>query len=136
MRSVIDNGSLAVANLARRLDTLSDRAQELEVQNRTLEEQVVHLADYDELRDEHARLGAQMDAWIAHAAEQKLQIEQLRSELEAATARADELGTAAETLRAGAEATQRQYDALRSSRSYRLTEPLRRLRAAFGGDKG
>lgn len=137
MQSVIDNGSQAVTDMAHRLDALSDRVQELEVRNRILEDQiVVHLADYDELREEHERVGAQMDAWIAHAAELNDQIRQLRGELEAATARADELGTVAETLRAGAEATQRQYDALRSSRSYRLTEPFRRLRAALRGGRG
>ena len=127
MQSVIDNGSVAVANMANRVDALADRVHELEARNRVLEDQVVHLADYDELREEHARVGAQMDAWIRHAAELNEQIEQLTDELEAATARADELGAAAH-------ATQLRYDALRSSRSYRLTEPLRRLRAALGRD--
>jgi len=125
MQSVIDNGSQAVASMGNRLDALSDRVHELEVRNSILEAQVVHVADYDELQEEHTRVGAQMETWIAHAAELNEQIGQLTDELAAATARADELGAAAD-------AAQRRYDALRSSRSYRLTEPLRRLRRMVG----
>ena len=137
MQSVIDNGSVAVTNMSSRLDALADRVHELESRNRILEDQVVHLADYDELREEHARVGAQMAAWILHVAELNERIGQLTDELEAAKARADELGAAAaraDELGAAAHAAQNRYDAIRNSRSYRLTEPLRRLRAALRGD--
>ena len=95
MQSVIDNGSLAIANMANRLDVLADRVQELEVRNRILEDQVVQLADYDELREEQARVGAQMEAWIQHVVELNEQIGRaeradradFNEELEAATAR-------------------------------------------------
>ncbi len=128
MRSVIDDGSVAVVNMANRLDALADRVYQLEARNRVLEDQVVDLAGYDELREEHARVGEQMEAWIRHAADLSGQIEQLTDDLEAARARADELGAAAHAI-------QGRYDALRSSRSYRLTAPLRRLRAALRGDR-
>ncbi len=135
MQSVIDNGSQAVVDMARRLDTLSDRVRELEVRNRILEEQVVQLEGYDELQEEHARVGQQMAAWIAHADELNDQVRQLQGELEAETARADELGTAVHSLAQALEDSEGRYDAIRSSRSYRLTEPFRRLRAALRGDE-
>ena len=128
MKSVIDNGSHAVADMANRVDTLADRVQELEVRNRILEDQVVHLADYDELREKHARVGAQLDGWIAHAAELNAQIGQLTDELEAATARADELGASAHALGAALEDSERRYDAhpeLQFFQSHQASSSLR-----------
>ncbi|HLN06781.1 MAG TPA: methyltransferase domain-containing protein [Acidimicrobiales bacterium] len=133
MKSVLDNGSQAVVDMAHRLDQVSDRAHELEVRNRILEEQVLHLADYAELREEHARVGEQLEAWIAHAGELTQWMEQLRGERDAATARAVELATATDALRADLEATQQQLEAIRSSRSYALMQPVRRLRAILRG---
>ena len=74
MKSVIDNGSQAVTDMAHRVEELGDRAHELEVRNRLLRDEVVKHTDYDELREHHEQLNEEIGAWVAHAAELNEQI--------------------------------------------------------------
>jgi len=134
MQSVIDNGSLAVRNMAKRLDAQADRVRELEIRNDILEAQVVDFAKYEELQEEHARVSAQVDAWVEHADELNDRIAQLTDELEAATARADELGAAAHALGSALEASEGRYHEIRNSTSFRVTGPLRRMHDLLRGD--
>jgi O-antigen biosynthesis protein len=136
MRSVIDNGSQAVADMAHRLDALGDRAHDLEAQNRRLQDRVVHYDDYTALREEHARLNEQVGAWVAHAAELNEQILELHEQLGVVTAQAEEAGADADRLRVALEASEQQNAAFRDSMSFRLTAPLRRLRTLVRGGAG
>ena len=133
MKSVIDNGSQAVADMAHRVEELGDRAHELEVRNRLLRDEVVKHTDYDELRAHHEQLNEEIGAWVAHAAELNEQITALREELDATRARAEEAGGTAHRLDLALAASQRENDALRNSRAFRLTAPWRRLQAVLRG---
>ncbi len=133
MKSVIDNGSQAVTDMAHRVEELGDRAHELEVRNRLLRDEVVKHTDYDELREHHEQLNEEVGAWVAHAAELNEQIAGLREELDATRARAEGAEDTAHRLDLALAASQQANDALRNSRALRLTAPLRRLHAALRG---
>jgi len=129
MKSVLDNGSQAVADMARQLETLSDEVHELQVRNRQLEERQAAWADRDQLAEELARVGPQVDAWVAHAAELAERADQLERELGAAVAQAEEREAALQALQDALDASERRRLEIESSRTFRLTAPLRRLRA-------
>ena len=133
MKSVLDNGSQAVADMAKRLEQVSDRAHELEVGNKILAEQVALFSGYPDLQEEYERLGVQMEVWIAHAAELQDQVVRLSEELGAMTAHAEELGATAQVLKTALQESERQYAGIRNSMSFRSTAPLRRLHALLQG---
>ena len=136
MKSVVDNGSAAVTAMAARMEELADRAQELEVRNRLLHQEVVEhveraTKEYAALNEEHGRLGEQIDAWAAHVAELNQRMQLLQEELRATSERAEEYAENVHELSTALAASEERYDALTHSMSFRLTAPLRRLRAAL-----
>lgn len=130
MKSVVDNGSQAVSDMAQALEGSADRIYDLESQVRHLQESAVNHDEYAALREGHARLNEEVAAWTEHAAELNELIRQLREELEAMTARAEAMGPEADELRAALEASEQRYRDVTNSRTFRLTAPLRRLSAA------
>ena len=136
MKSVVDNGSAAVTAMAGRMEELADRAQELEVRNRLLHQEVVEHAEratkeYAALNEEHGRLGEQIDAWAAHVAELNQRMQALQEELRATSDRAEGYAENGHELSMALAASEERYDAMMHSMSFRLTAPLRRLRAAL-----
>ena len=119
MKSVIDSGSQAVA--------------EMGLQISQLQAQLVRSNDYKALREAHTRLGEELDAWVAHAAELNEQIRQLHDELGLRTAWVEDVEAKADELRVALEAHEQRYNDLTSSRTFRLIappSPIRRLAAA------
>lgn len=133
MKSVIDDGSVAVAEMAQRLEAEGDRASVLAERNRALE---VVVREQQEritvMAEERAQLGELM-AWREHAAELDQRVKQLERDLEATTERADDYGATAHRIHLQLEESQQQYNAISHSASYRLTAPLRRLKAVLRG---
>ena len=129
MQSVIDNGSLAVANMANRLDAVADRVQELEVRNRILEDQVVRSRRLRRAAG-GARPGGRADGRLDRARGRTERADRAADRRARGRHGAGRRARGGRRCAAPAPAT----TPLRSSRSYRLTEPLRRLRAAVRGD--
>jgi 2-polyprenyl-3-methyl-5-hydroxy-6-metoxy-1,4-benzoquinol methylase len=131
MKSVINNGSQAVADLANHLSDSTDQINQLKARNRLLESQLAKLSDrataeYIKLQEEQTRLGEQIDAWAAHAKELNERNEANRVAAEAALQKSV---ATTERLGAALDATQRQYEQITNSTTYRLTAPVRRLSA-------
>jgi len=148
MKSVIDNGSHAVADMANRLDVVSDALHEAELRKRFADEQLTGYADikreFSEIAEERDRLMGQVETLSGSIEEltrqmDQLQVEltrqmdQLQVELTAMTARADEHWSAAHAFNIALQESERQLNNLRNSRSFRLTAQLRRLRFVFHG---
>jgi SAM-dependent methyltransferase len=143
MKSVIDNGSQAVADLAGRLAAAADRIRQLEVQNQFLQDRVTDYDGYAALREEHIRLNEQVASWVAHVDELNEKIAEVHEELhrradevEAITALAASYGNRADELRLALEASEQRYEGLRNSRSLRVTAPLRRLAGVLRAGPG
>jgi O-antigen biosynthesis protein len=142
MKSVVDNGSQAVADMANRLDEVSDARHEAEVQRKLLEEQLVGYADmqlqvsdmqlqFSEISAERDRLIEQAGTLSGRIGDLTGQIQRLEEELAATAARAGEYGRTAHALNLALQERQRKLDSLKNSRSFRVTAPLRRLGAAI-----
>ena len=135
MKSVIDNGSQAVADLADRLAESADRISQLMARIRQFETQST--SEYLVLQAEHRRLNEQIDAWAADAVERSEQMGRLDQQLAAASAAAQEDTHTLQQLTADLQEAQARYDEVRLSASYRLTAPARRLSALLrGGHQG
>ncbi len=137
MKSVIDNGSQAVAELAVRIGAMSDLVNDLQLRNRAMEDRVT---DYDAVQEECARQQEQTQRFADHIEDLTLQVHQLHRELgkltssaEESAALADELAVSVRTLQAALEESTRQNRALMNSKSFRLTAPLRRIHSAYRG---
>jgi SAM-dependent methyltransferase len=126
MKSVIDDGSVAVSEMADRLQAEGDRAHALAERNRVLEETAAAL------QEERAQLG-ELRAWQDHSAELDQRIEQLEKDLMEMAARADEYGGTAHRLKLALDESERQYHLIRNSRSFRLMAPFRWLTGLFLG---
>ncbi len=132
-KSVIDDGSQAVAEMADRLQEESDRAHVFEERARMLE---AHINEQNErltaLVEERAQLGDLL-AWRDHANELDQRVKQLEEELATMTERAEEYGTTAHRLKAALDASEQQYYMIKHSTSFRVTAPLRRFQAIVRG---
>jgi 2-polyprenyl-3-methyl-5-hydroxy-6-metoxy-1,4-benzoquinol methylase len=140
MKSVIDNGSQAVADLAGRLGEAADQISELMARNRQIETQLLAYAEratpeYLALQEELGRLGEQIDAWAVDAVERNEQVKRLEEQLAVASAAAEEHAAAAQRLAAALEEVQGRYDQVTMSASYRLSAPARRLSALLRGGR-
>ena len=144
MKSVVDNGSQAVADMANRLAEVSDAMHEAEVRSKLLEEQLVGYADMElqvsglqlqvsEISAERDRFIEQADTLSGRVDDLTDQVRQLEEGYAGMTARADELGGTAHALHLALQESQRELDRLRNSRSFRVTAPLRRLGSAIRG---
>jgi O-antigen biosynthesis protein len=133
MKSVMDNGSQTVAELAGRIGALSDVANELRTRNRIMEEQVL---GYGELQAELASQQAQTQRFADHIDDLTGQVHQLHKELGKLSAAAEEREEVVENLhesvrglQAALEESRQQNLALLHSKAFRLTAPLRWLNA-------
>jgi 2-polyprenyl-3-methyl-5-hydroxy-6-metoxy-1,4-benzoquinol methylase len=140
MKSVIDNGSQAVADLAERLGEAADQISELISRNHQLETQVHAYAEratpeYLAYQEEHRLLGEQMNAWAADAEVRNELVKRLEEQLGAASAKAQEDAAAGQQLGAALHDLQSRYDEVTMSASYRLTAPARRLSALLRGGR-
>ena len=133
MKSVLDDGSQAVADMAERLQQASDRVNVIEERNRALEQHIHELNErLAAMTEERAQLGDLL-AWRDHAHELDEKVEQLEDELASMASRAEEYGATAHRLNAALEESERQYRLIRDSSSFRLTAPLRRMHGLFRG---
>ena len=137
MKSVIDDGSQAVADMAERLRVESDRANVLAEQNRFLEQQVSEQAQRLNAMTEELVRTRELEQRSRELDERVRQMDervaQLDTELAATAARAEEYGGIAHRLNIALEQSERQYQLLKNSTSYRITAPLRRVKKAFKG---
>ena len=137
MKSVIDNGSQALVDMANRLDEVSDALHAAEIRNRSAEEDLAGYAEMkvelSELLEERGRFVEQIETFSVHIKDLTRQVHQLHEELGAMTARADEYGGTVHALNIALQESERQNDRIRNSRSFRLTAPLRRLGSLFSG---
>ena len=131
MKAVIDNGSFAVLEMSAQLDTLSDRVQELNSENRHLRDKLVGYDDESILQDQQ-RFADQID-------DLSRQVYTLHDELGSMTTHAGVLESKVGALtveladvRQAYEESERQYALIRNSRSFRLSAPLRRLKSMGG----
>ena len=131
MKSVIDDGSQAVAEMAERLRMETDRASVLEEQNRVLQQQVNEFLSAQTAIEEERRQLGELQAWRDHAETLDQRIKQLENELTAMSARADDYGATAHRLHSALQDSERQYNVIKNSASFRLTSPLRRLKRIF-----
>ncbi len=133
MKSVIDDGSAAVAEMASRLEAEGDRANVLAEQNRVLEETVREQAQrISAMAEERAQLG-DLDQWRGRAFEMEQEVGDLQRQLTEMTNRADEYGATAHRINQALEDSEREYSKLKGSASFRLTAPLRRLKGVLRG---
>lgn len=144
MKSVVDSGSQAVVDMAKRLGEVSDAAHVAEVRTKLLEDQLVGYGDMQlqitdmqiqvsEISAERDRLIQQSDTLAGRVDDLTGQVQQLEAALAAMGARAHELGSTAHGLHLALQESQRESDRLKNSRSFRLTAPLRRLGSALRG---
>jgi O-antigen biosynthesis protein len=136
MKSVIDNGSQAVADMAARLDELSVRARVLASENQQFRDQ---LADHEELGQSHQAAIDELGRVSDHVADLTSEVIRLRDGLSSTSARAAELEQTVETLTSTLDTTQREYQEyerlyyqVRNSKSFRAMAPLRQLRTVLG----
>ena len=131
MKSVIDDGTQAVAEMAERLRVETDRASVLEEQNRVLRQQVNEVVTaLTAMEEQRAELG-DLQAWRDHAETLDQRVKQLEHDLAAMTARADDQADTAHRLHLALRDSERQYDLIKNSASFRLTSPLRQLKRIF-----
>jgi len=132
-KSVIDDGSQAVAEMAERLQEESDRVHVIEERSRDFERQVHELTQRVALMaEERAQLG-DLERWRELAQQLDERVKQLEDELSAVSARAEEYGATAHRLHTAYQDSELQYAAIKNSTSFRLTAPVRRLGAFFKG---
>jgi 2-polyprenyl-3-methyl-5-hydroxy-6-metoxy-1,4-benzoquinol methylase len=133
MKSVIDDGSAAVAEMAGRLEAEGDRANAFAEQIRVLEETVREQEQRIlAMAEERAQLG-ELEQWRDRALEMEQVVGQLQRQLSEMTERADEYGATAHRINLALEDSEREYAKLRDSASFRLTAPLRRLKGVLRG---
>jgi SAM-dependent methyltransferase len=138
MKSVLDTGSQAVVELADRIGELSDLVNELELRNRAMENRVV---GHEALQAEYSRVQAETQRFVDHIEDLTRQVHQLHAQLgemsalaEQRAALADEaelLGATVRNLELALEDSRRENLAILNSKAFRLTAPLRRIRAAL-----
>ena len=142
MKSVVDNGSQAVADMAHRLDEVSDAMHAAEVRSKLLEEQLVGYADMQlqvsDMQLQFAEMSAERDQFIEQVEtlsgsvdDLTGQVRQLHEQLAAMTARAEEYASTAHALHLALQESQREFDSIKNSTSFRVTAPLRRLGTAI-----
>jgi 2-polyprenyl-3-methyl-5-hydroxy-6-metoxy-1,4-benzoquinol methylase len=131
MKSVIDDGSAAVAEMSSRLEAEGDRAnaqaERIRVLDETIREQAERIAA---MAEERAQLG-ELDQWRGRALEMEQEVGQLQKQLTEMTNRADEYGATAHRISQALEDSEREYAKLKGSASFRLTAPLRRLKGVL-----
>jgi 2-polyprenyl-3-methyl-5-hydroxy-6-metoxy-1,4-benzoquinol methylase len=119
MKSVIDNGSQAVLDMAARLGELSSRASMLASDKRATLDELGRVSD--------------------HVADLTSEVIRLRDELSSTSTHTDELEQSIESLTNTLDATQQAYQEyerlyyqIRNSKSFRAMAPLRQLRTVLG----
>jgi 2-polyprenyl-3-methyl-5-hydroxy-6-metoxy-1,4-benzoquinol methylase len=129
MKSVIDNGSQAVRELADRIGAQADLLNEVRVRNRALEDR---LRDRDALHEELMRQQEQTQRFADHIEDLTDQVHRLHRELgemsaiaEDRAGLAEELTVNTRILETALEESRRENMALINSKSFRLTAPLR-----------
>lgn len=137
MKSVIDNGSQTVAELAGRIGAMSDLVNDLQLRNRDMENRV---ADYDGIQEELTRQQEQTQRFADHIEDLTRQVHKLHKELgeltsvaEERAALAEELAASVTSLQAALEESRRENSAIMNSKTFRLTAPLRRIYSASRG---
>ncbi len=137
MKSVLDNGSQAVAEMAHHVEQLSDEVHAVQVNNRRLQDELV---GHDELKAEYALISEQMQQFADHIEDLTRQVYQLHGELEDAGRHRAESEQASASLRTSLEETaealarsEQRNDEITRSRSYRMTAPLRWVRGSLRG---
>jgi len=137
MKSVIDNGSQAVAQLASRIGALSDVVNDLQVRNRMLEDRRLH---EEALQTGLTQQREQTQRFADHIEDLTRQVHELHRELGKSTQVAEERSEIAEelagrilTLEAALEESRQRNFAITNSKSFRLLAPLRWIRSVSQG---
>ncbi len=140
MKSVIDNGSAAVSDMSDRLNAMSDRLHDAVAEGMLLKDKLV---GHEDLKERYESILAETQRYADHIQELTAQVYHLHDELEEKSARTAELEGMVESLDARlahsllvSEDLVLQLDAIRNSRSYRLTVPLRRLTSLLAPPRG
>jgi 2-polyprenyl-3-methyl-5-hydroxy-6-metoxy-1,4-benzoquinol methylase len=125
IKSVIDNGTLAVTELAERVNEQNDAIQAIVVRNRTLEDQLLELS---ELKDERSLLCSQIDELTEQLGLLRHQADANENDIALRDERITVLTQAVDALRTALADSEKAYSEVRNSTSFRITAPLRRLR--------
>ena len=136
MKSVIDNGSQAVADMAARSTSCLFALARWHPRTNSF---VVPLADHEELGQSHQAAIDELGRVSDHVADLTSEVIRLRDGMSSTSARAVELEQRVETLTNTLDTTERDYQEyerlyyqVRNSKSFRAMAPLRQLRTVLG----